>query len=101
MYAIFKALGLYRLRQGYPYKYRFDILPKGKSFVAAGTVVFVPESSIEKGLRMKPVRIPPAGVLAENEEPSEENGVVESMTDLEPGPTSTHPGFETTNRGDV
>lgn len=95
---LFKRLGHYRLRKGYPYKYCFDIVPKGKTFLATGTLVFVPDQWME---RMKPVRIPPGGLMAENDEPGEENLGTDCTANLEAGTNSGHPRIEMTSRRDV
>lgn len=73
-------LGPYRLRKGYPYKYWFDIVPKGKTWLAAGTVVLVPDHSMK---RMKPIRIPLSGFMAENDEPGEEDSGADCTANLE------------------
>jgi hypothetical protein len=70
----FKALGRYRRRKGYPYKYRFDVVPMGHKWLKAGTVVFQVKQDMWGGYKMVPLKVPGEGVMMVIKAEDEENG---------------------------
>ncbi|KPI41399.1 uncharacterized protein AB675_9040 [Cyphellophora attinorum] len=77
------ALGRYRQRKGYSYKYWFDIVPTGHKWLAGGSTVFQVTQDKWAVYKLVPLKVPAEGIMMVIKAEDDEESVKDEAKEVE------------------